>query len=135
MSTETTKTRKAYRQGELLFVPLDEAEMATIGLKNNSGPSWKQLPTNVLREGEATGHKHEVITQTPEAASILAPVNQFIRGLANMANIGSEDRMLVATTPAEIVHPEHKALSLPQGNYLVIVQREYDEVKARRILD
>ncbi len=135
MSTETKKTRKAYRQGELLFVPLDEVELAVIGLKNNSGSSWKKLESNVLREGETTGHKHEVITQTPDASSIMTPINQFIRGLANMANIGSEDRMLVATTPAEIIHPEHKALALPQGNYLVIVQREYDEVKARRILD
>ncbi len=52
-----------------------------------------------------------------------------------MAVIGSEDRMLVATRPVEVVHPEHMPLSLPEGNYLVIVQREYDEIKARRILD
>ena len=78
---------------------------------------------------------HEVITQTPDVASILTPVSQFIRGLANMASIGSEDRMLMTTGQVDVVHPEHKPLSLPEGNYLVIIQREYDEVKARRILD
>jgi hypothetical protein len=135
MAKESIKTRKAYRQGELLFVPLDEEDMVATGFDNKPYPSWKKLQTNVLREGEATGHKHEVITQTPDVASILAPASQFIRGLANMAAIGSEDRMLVATRPVEIVHPEHKALALPEGNYLVVIQREYDEVKARRILD
>ena len=49
--------------------------------------------------------------------------------------VGSEDRMLVAEEPVEVVHPEHRPLNLPKGIYLVIVQREYDEVKARRIMD
>lgn len=135
MTTQNVKTRKAYRQGELLFVPLCKNEMEALDPENKSSSSWKKLQTNVLREGEATGHKHEVITQTPDVASILAPASQFIRGLASMATIESEDRMLVATKPVEVVHPEHKPLSLPKGNYLVIVQREYDEEKARRIRD
>jgi hypothetical protein len=135
MATENIKTRKAYRQGELLFVPLSKEGLASLDPESKSYSSWKKLSTNVLREGEATGHKHEVITQTPDVASILAPASQFIRGLASMATIGSEDRMLVATRPVEVVHPEHKPLNLPEGSYLVIIQREYDEIKARRILD
>lgn len=134
MATENIRTRKAYRQGELLFIELTQQELSSIG-PDSEHLRWNKLHTNVIREGEATGHKHEVITETPNAISILAPVNQFIRGLANMANIGSDDRVLVATEPAEIIHPEHNTLALPKGNYLVIVQREYDEVKARRILD
>jgi len=135
MTTENIKTRKAYRQGELLFVPLSKDEMSEFDPENKSCSSWKKLQTNVLREGEATGHMHEVITQTPDVARILAPVSQFIRGLANMASIGSEDRMLMTTGQVDVVHPEHRPLTLPEGNYLVIIQREYDEVKARRILD
>ena len=131
METEMTKSRKAYRQGELLFVPLSEDEF--ISLKPDA--SWKKLSSNVLREGEATGHKHEVLTQTPDAVRVLEPISQFIRGLTMMAAIGMEDRMLVATKPMEIVHPEHKPLTLPRGSYLVIIQREYDEIRSRRILD
>jgi hypothetical protein len=56
-------------------------------------------------------------------------------GLPNMDLIGNEDRLLVAEEPVEIVHPEHKPLSLPRGNFLVVIQREYDEIKARRIMD
>ncbi len=137
MSAENVKTRKAYRQGELLFVPLNGEDMAALDPepKNKTYPTWKKLETNVLREGEATGHKHEVMTQTPEAVTMLAPASSFIRGLAGMDPIGNEDRVLLANRPFEVIHPEHGPLRLPKGNVLVIVQREYDEVKARRIMD
>jgi len=78
MSKQEIKTRKAYRQGELLFVPLSKEEMETLDPQNKSYPSWQKLQSNCLREGEATGHKHEVITKTPDVASILAPASQFI---------------------------------------------------------
>jgi hypothetical protein len=137
MVSENDKLRKAYRQGELLFVPLNEEDTAKIGHdpKSASYPRWNALKTNVLREGEATGHKHQVLTQTTSMATILAPAGQLLRGLPNMDFIGNEDRMLVADEPVEIVHPEHRPLNLPKGIYLVIIQREYDEIKARRIID
>jgi hypothetical protein len=137
MSTQDVKTRTVYRQGELVFVPLDAHDRASIGPdpKGTSAPRWKKLKTNVLREGEATGHKHEVLTQNPGMASILAPAASFLQGLAHMDFVGNEDRMLVAEQPVEVVHPEHKAIRLPIGVFLVVVQREYDEVKARRIID
>jgi len=98
-------------------------------------PSWNKLSTNVIREGEATGHKHEVIEKTRGTATMLAPARQLLPGLPNMDEIGTEDRLLTVKQPVEVVHPEHRPLNLPTGIYLIIIQREYDEVKARRILD
>jgi hypothetical protein len=137
MANQNVKTRKAYRQGELLFIPVDQEDMATLTPDSNgqSYPHWKKTDTNVLREGEATGHKHEVITQTKGAATLLAPVSTLMRGLPDMGLIGNEDRLLVADEPVEVVHPEHKPLRLLKGVFLVVVQREYDEVKARRVMD
>jgi len=137
MSIQDVKMRKAYRQGELVFVPLDAQDMASIGpdTKGTSSHRWNKLKGNVLREGEATGHKHEVLTRNGGVATILAPAAPLLRGLAHMDLVGSEDRMLVADGPVEVVHPEHKTLRLPIGVFLVVVQREYDEVKARRIMD
>jgi hypothetical protein len=137
MANANDKARKAYRQGELLFVPLNKEDMTMLGSEptDRSAPRWNKLQTNILREGEATGHKHEVLSRTAGVASILAPVAPLLRGLAHMDLVGSEDRMLVAEEPVEVVHPEHRPLNLPQGIYLVIVQREYDEVKARRVMD
>lgn len=136
MSTQETKSRKAYRQGELLFIPLSSQELKTLNVEVRDGldPQWTEIPNHVLREGEATGHKHEVVSEKLGTTSVLAPTQQF-RGLPDMDNLGFEDRLILAQQPIEIIHPEHRSLKLPQGAFLVIVQREYDEVKSRRILD
>jgi hypothetical protein len=49
--------------------------------------------------------------------------------------LGTEDRLLTVKEPVEVVHPEHRPLNLSVGIYLIIIQREYDEVAARRIMD
>ena len=136
-TTEKIKTRKAYRQGELLFVPLSQTDLETLTFdpEDSKNLSWNKLSDHVIREGEATGHKHEVIEQTPGTATMLAPSRQFLPGLPSMDRIGTEDRMLTVRQPVEVVHPEHRPLNLPVGIYLIIIQREYDEVKSRRILD
>jgi len=137
MATQETKTRKAYRQGELLFLPLSEQELGTLYSASHDGsyPRWNRLATTVIREGETTGHKHEALAETRGAVTLLEPERQIMPGLPDMASIASEDRLLLAEEPVRVVHPEHKPLRLGKGAYLVIVQREYDEVKARRILD
>jgi hypothetical protein len=63
MANQNDKTRKAYRQGELLFIPLNGEDLAMLypDIKDPSHRLWKKLGSNVLREGEATGHKHELI--------------------------------------------------------------------------
>jgi len=137
MSNQETKIRKAYRQGELLFVPLSEQDLGMLDIesKDLSFPRWKKLKTNVIREGEATGHKHEVVTQTPDSVTLMTPERQSTGGLPDMDLIGSEDKLLTVNEPFQVVHPEHKSLRLPKGSYLVVVQREYDEVRARRVRD
>ena len=137
METQKNKSRQAYRQGELLFVPVNSEELKGLEFdpEGRKYLSWNKLGTNVIREGEATGHKHEVIEQTPGMATMLEPARRFLPGLPNMDMIGTEDRLLTVKEPVEVVHPEHRPLNLPVGIYLIIIQREYDEVKARRILD
>ena len=137
MTTQDTKVRRAYRQGELVFLPLTAEDLTTLepGARNQSYSRWKKLRTMVLREGEATGHKHEVVTQQSGTATLLAPAQGFMPRLPDMGSIGAEDRLLVAEEPVQVVHPEHRALRFPKGSFLVVVQREYDELKARRIMD
>jgi len=137
MATQNTKVRRAYRQGELVFLPLNAEDIATLepGAKNQCYSRWKKLRTTVLREGEATGHKHEVVTQARGTATLLEPAQGFMPRLPDMGPIGVEDRLLVAEQPVVVVHPEHRSLRLPKGDFLVVVQREYDELKARRIMD
>jgi hypothetical protein len=134
MSTQNSKVRKAYRQGELVFVPISKQEMARLN-SNTGTPVWNKLSDNVIREGEATGHKHEVVEESASTVTMLAPALEFMPGLPDLSRIGTDDRLLVAPEPVKVVHPEHKPLALIAGVYLIIVQREYDESRDRRILD
>ena len=137
MATQCSNVRKAYRQGELLFVPVSSEELKNLEFDptNQTYTAWNKLASNVIREGEATGHKHEVIEQTAGTATMLEPSRRFLPGLPNMDMIGMEDRLLTVREPVEVVHPEHRPLNLPVGIYLIIIQREYDEVNSRRIMD
>jgi hypothetical protein len=137
MVKRIVRTRKAFRQGELLFVPLNQEDHARLfgAQKDVTVLGWQKLDTRVIREGEATGHKHEVLPKLAAAATLFAPPESLLRGLSGMDRITSEDRLLVADGPVEIVHPEHKPLTLPKGMHLVIVQREYDEARPQQVLD
>jgi hypothetical protein len=137
MAKRSASGRRAFRQGELLFVPLSKDDHARLfgDHKDVASSGWRPLETNVLREGEATGHKHEVVTRMAATAALFAPPELFMRGLPGMDRITGEDPLLVADGPVEIVHPEHEPLALPKGMHLVIVQREYDETKVYRVMD
>ncbi len=137
MAKRQIPTRKAFRQGELLFLPLGQEDYARLcgDPRDLADQGWQDLETNVIREGEATGHKHEVLTKLAVTAALFAPPESLTPGLAGMDRITGEDRLLVTDGPVEIVHPEHKPLSLPKGIHLIVVQREYDETRRYPVLD
>lgn len=94
------------RQGDILFVPIKQIPF---GLKKKSN--------NVIAEGEKTGHKHVL-----EGGILLdGPVaGMFI-------NVEGEK--------ATVTHNEHKAITLPKGNYQVKRQREYEPQGWRQVSD
>jgi hypothetical protein len=96
------------RQGEILI------------FRNDNFRPWQKgipVPENVIREGEKSGHKHEV------------------KGDAQLAMFG--DQMVIEVGPkgGEIVHPEHEPIKLEPGKYEVKEQREFDGVKPRKTKD
>lgn len=137
MTKKSVPTRRAFRQGELLFVPLSREDYARLfgEHKDIASLGWQKLDTNVIREGEATGHKHEVLTKLAATAALFAPPASFRGGLSGMNRITGEDRLLVANEPVEIVHPEHRPLTLPQGIHLIIIQRQYDQSRSQPVRD
>ena len=64
--------------------------------------------TRVLREGEATGHAH---------VATAADVQLFVLG---------ETLYMRVPGGTEVVHEEHKAITVPPGLYEVGAVREYD---------
>ncbi len=137
MATEDAVLRKAFRQGELVFIPLNKEDCATLfyGHTDPLTAGWDRLDTTVIREGEVTGHKHEILSKLATAAALFIPPIPLLARLSGMDRIGNEDRLLVADAPVEIVHPEHNTLKLPQGIHLIVVQRQYDEAAAQLVRD
>ena len=72
----------------------------------------RQLSTNIIAEGEKTGHNHELygshqIFETPEKKKFIkAKVDIFLK------------------------HPEHNTLKISKGDYIIYHEREFDILKS-----
>ena len=127
---------KVYRQGELIFIAV---EGIGPNIKAKIKSELKDIGT-CIREGEQSGHKHEV-TGAGSPALLEMDRNDFWAD----SDTGSHET-LSATLPRGqmfltsdnqmiITHPEHKALSLPKGDYVIRIQREYDEAADMLVRD
>ena len=120
-------TTKVFRQGELLFVPVQFSEKQIVGIRVDM---TTPKTTNCIREGEASGHKHEVIGN-----AVLSDVTRE-RSYVDGTYIDIRGEMFLdATDPVEVIHPEHETLKLSKGQYVIRIQKEYDEVKDRLVAD
>lgn len=82
----------------------------------------KKVKTNIVAEGEFTGHNHTVITDNNTIAVFSDNTGKKYIGLMEKS---------------KITHQEHKTLELPAGYYEVIIEQEYDpfEAKIRQVRD
>lgn len=80
----------------------------------------KKLPHRRLAEGEATGHYHEAVGA----------------GVA-LYETASDAVHLSAPSGADIVHQEHRTVTLPPGEYDRRIVREYDHFaeESRNVVD
>jgi hypothetical protein len=101
-----------YRQGDVLLRRVEPAE--------NIGKEKRRDGDLILAYGEVTGHAHRIKDET---------VREFT----------SEDRRFleVMGISADVTHEEHATVTLPQGVYEVIQQREYQPgpVPSRAVAD
>ena len=89
----------------------------------------KNLPSNlkekdkVLALGEVTGHRHRFLEQQE--------LKQVQRPEENTIVLTDEDGkqfVQVVSEEAVLEHEEHGAITVPQGDYEVIIQREHDPI-------
>lgn len=102
---------KVFRQGDVLLVPIDE-------IPKNA----KKAEDCVIALGEATGHRHQ----------FLSGAVQFIHQLNEQT---LERYVHVKDKVACLVHEEHSTLSIPTGDYGVIIQKEYTPGALRDVMD
>ena len=98
-----------YQQGDvLLFL---EKEIPIEG---------KEIKTNILQEGEATGHAHRLFGND-----------------LTVFETKNNEKYLRIVKPTLLKHEEHKEFTIPPGAYRVGIVREYDHFKeeARYVAD
>ena len=95
-----------YRQGDVLVVPISEADVPP-GLIPAPRDRSGRL---VLAYGEATGHAHVV---SGEGLRLLCLPDDLQAMFLHVRTLG------------RVTHEEHGAIPLPAGYYRVVRQREY----------
>lgn len=83
------------RQGDVILLPVSEI-------------TGKKLAHLTLAEGEVTGHSHRISN-----------------GEAELYDKDGTLYLRIVSKKATLSHEEHEALPIPQGNWLVRIQREY----------
>ena len=107
--------KKQIAQGDVYFVKVDDQEL--------ENPEKANEFTFAL--GEATGHRHRVITKEPEQ---LVEIKQIADG---------QWLMNVKEVETKIVHEQHApaGVELDTGTWRVIRQREFDPQRERLVAD
>ncbi|MGE5657125.1 MAG: hypothetical protein ACM37W_10965 [Actinomycetota bacterium] len=96
---------KSIRQGDVILTPIPQIQ-------------GHKLPHLTLAEGEVTGHSHRIIEGNAELYE--KEGHLYLR-------VGSETALLS--------HEEHHQVSIPQGNWRVRIQREYQPEGWRYVAD
>lgn len=109
------KEIKVYRHGDLLLVPTDQPKEAAKELKKD----------NCILEWEVTNHHHRASVGATVEICVDEPsqINDYHRGT------------VIAPAETKITHEEHDTIELKQGKYDAYVQREYDPIEERRVID
>lgn len=102
-----TNDKKNYRHGDVLIIPCDP--------KDVKGKEDKKL---TLAEGEVTGHSH-----------------QITKGKAKLFRFDNKMYLRVQSKIAMLTHEEHKALELPQGDYEIKIQQDYEPAGWKKVID
>ena len=119
-----TKSTKHHRQGDILFVKVDELPAEA-----------KKKYDGVVARGETTGHAHRV-----DAGNLFALANTRMTNAIGGVAVAEADLFVGvpegADVPSRIVHEEHAPITLEPGVWRVYRQREFDPlVGVRRVAD
>jgi hypothetical protein len=94
-----------FRQGDVILLPVEQTE-------------GQKLSHLTLAEGEVTGHKHRIS-----------------EGEAQLYDQKGTLYLRVLSEKALLTHEEHNAIAIPQGNWMVRIQREYEPDGWRYVTD
>lgn len=97
--------------------PIRQGDVILISVKKTQDEGRK-LPHLTLAEGEVTGHSHRIS-----------------EGQAELYEKDGTLYLRVLSETAILTHEEHKAIQIPQGSWMVRIQREYEPEGWRYVAD
>ncbi|HBE17199.1 MAG TPA: hypothetical protein DEG17_07550 [Cyanobacteria bacterium UBA11149] len=95
--------------------PIRQGDVILQSVQQTQG---KKLPHLTLAEGEVTGHSHRISD-----------------GKAELYEKDGTLYLRVISPTATLTHEEHKAIKIPQGDWMVRIQREYQPEGWRYVAD
>ncbi|MBH8567092.1 hypothetical protein I8748_33930 [Nostoc sp. CENA67] len=96
---------QSIRQGDVILVPVQQIDR-------------QKIHHLILAAGEVTGHKHRI--SEGEAELLQKDGTLYLR---------------VFSPTALLVYEEHEAIPIPQGDWMVKIQREYESEGWRYVAD
>lgn len=94
--------------------PLRQGDVILLPVQQSDG----QKLSHLIAEGEVTGHKHRISEGQAELSEKDATL--YLRVLSEVALLS---------------HEEHQVIAIPQGNWMVRIQREYEPEGWRYVAD
>jgi hypothetical protein len=108
---------KLYRQGDVLFRRIQALPVG----------EQKKRANATVAYGEVTGHSHALASEDRDAAEVLE-IGDGLYVHVSAAGVRIDGG-------ATFVHQEHAPITLPPGNYQVVIQREYQPDAISRVTD
>ena len=123
-----------YQQGDVVMYKLSDKDFEDYSNKNKAGDSYDIVTyigqTNtkaVFAFGEVTGHTHRV-----EMSEMLKDAGVTLHMDYNRkAGVDVPNAFEVHNESVEVQHEEHDTVTLPPGNYVVKIVREFNHITRR----
>ena len=123
-----------YQQGDVVMFKLNDEDFEKYNNRNKSGDGYAMPTYNgntntkaILAFGEVTGHTHRVeMSEMLEEAGVTLHM-----GLGDEAGKDVPNAFQVNNESVELQHEEHDTITLPPGNYVVHIVREYNPITRR----
>ena len=122
-----------YQQGDVVMYKLNDEDFKKYSNKNKSGDypianyNGNTNSRAVLAFGEVTGHTHRVeMSEMLKDAGVKLHMNYN-----GQAGKDVPQAFEVLNEPVELQHEEHDTVTLPPGNYVVKIVREFNHITRR----
>lgn len=118
---------KQFRQGDVLIIPVSEIP---------SGFKSRKEKKVILAYGEVTGHHHRFENERVTAFFKEGDSLTMSGGTALRGSRTDVEFISVPKDGADLVHEEHDTISVDEGDYRIVRQREFSVLEGiRRVAD